>query len=783
MAAADYRDLIARAYYRVAAAGANMLEATSSLERIREALEATQGYHETLETFEQQIGEVENEQLMAALCELRTAYVRPAIRQETERLRREFARKPDAGWRAWANAYVRIFQETAWRTDEGNALTRDGLMSSPVSQWPVERIKRATSLIARGHWAEAYDFLLFLVDQPVPDAYRARLLAIAAEIQIYRFMRPGRAEQLLRRADEVGAGEHLPARVWAELAQTRKQYDDAKARYREMTEEKPDLADGYMGLAEVADLEGDAAGAESYYQQAIAAAPGMSAAHRNLMNWHGRRIDEKESLVMPLFRRVLALSDDDPADYIGLGLLYHQNKKYEQAREWLRKALVRDPDRALAEVWLGYVDCDEAAADESRAAALLASAEEHFHRTIALAPEDLGGYWGLAGLFMQRKEWQTALEWCERGIECHAEWEPFILVRLAQVRRELDDIAGAEQDIMRSLELEPENPAALDELSTLIDRVQRVDNARGEALLAEWRRLKGDSVEYLYQNRLGNWRYGEGAYPESLEHYRKAVAARKDDPVLWANLAGAAEKLRSKDQRVARLNEAIAALTEAARISPDRKDYLSRLQRLSLERDFVEAYGERALDLKPVIVPIRVDIPKENLPAILDSTQSDLSKNTMETIEAWRRDFRGRLGMPLPGIRFFELTDAQTPPKFRITLFGEESHWVDSRTSEILGRVLRQVELLSTPHLARFLGHQETANLLRDLKDPQATAIVDTPSDLTRFVAVLRSLLERRISITDLRRIVAEFSQQRETGAPAEEIAAAIAGMLPVQGD
>ena len=281
----NLKEMFARAYSQAALADANMREAAGALESVHDRLNSGLGYHDVLSGLDEQTGQVDLVRLVPALQEFRRSYTRWVVESETRRFKDAYNKDATGGWLAWLTAYTQIFQETAWRTELGQQLAQ-ALTATPDPNWPVSRVQRNAWLICRERWPEAYDWVIYLTEQDIPPEFRARMLAIAAEIQLYRFVQPTKADALLKRAEQVEPGEHITARARAAISFEAKAFDEAKRLYQAIVDKKPRLCDGYLGLAECADAEGDAAAAEAFYVQAIRSAPGMTSGQRGLMNWY-----------------------------------------------------------------------------------------------------------------------------------------------------------------------------------------------------------------------------------------------------------------------------------------------------------------------------------------------------------------------------------------------------------------------------------------------------------------------------------------------------------------
>jgi tetratricopeptide (TPR) repeat protein len=770
----DVRELCGKAYLQAARADANMRQAVSAVEAVRECFTAHASYHDVLDAINEQIGQADLDRLVPALCELRQTYWQWIVDAEAARLRQAFEQSPEHGWATWIETYAGLFQEKAWHTDIGHRLALDAVTAAPDPAWPLDRVRRMTWHAWHDGWPEAYDWFLYLADQAIPASLRARMLAIAAEIQMYRFLQPTAADILLERAERLPPREILTVRARAELWFQRKDIAGARRRYQELVESWPRLADGYIGLAECAEEENDTVAAEAFYQQAVQFAPGMSSSHRNLLTFYGKRlVAEGDELVQSIFQRLLAVSDDPACEWLTLGQQYHKARHYDRARELFGKVLERHADYGLAHVWLGHTSRDQAAEGGAGAEALRDRAITHYRRDIELRPESLDGYWGMSDVCAARRDWAGAAEWAERGRQCHPQWDSFVQVRLGALAAERGDLAAAEDALHRSIAREPQNPSAYDVLIDLADKFadakKQIDKA--EALAAEWRQYKGDAVEYLHQNRLGNWRYAAGDYHAAAEHYQRAVLANPSRPVVQSNLALAAEHLRAQDDRKHWLDVGIVSLTHAVRLDPRDESYRTRLARLTAERDVIDTYGEPALAVAPTVPLIAVDVPEQMLPQLLDAEGRDLSKETIARIEHWRLVVRETRGIPLPGIRFRQLPDGSAGDVYYVTFGGREPLPRILGDLPAIDLILSEVEALYPAHATELVGHQETANLLRMASGEHPPRVLDTPQLLTGFVMHLTDLISRGMPITeiaDLARGYLESHQGRAAAALAD---------------
>src|SRR5262249_15129100 len=161
----------------------------------------------------------------------------------------------------------------------------------------------------------------------------------------YHFFNAAAAKELLdaveRFAPQNGAVLSSLGAYWADQENSEK----AKSYYQRAIEAAPGLPDGYVGIGEIFEGELKLAAAEEWYRKAVAAVPGSSSGYLKLLRLYGRRetFESREGALRPLAERAIAAEPDDEYDaFAGLGEVYRQNERLEQAQAWFEKAIAVD---------------------------------------------------------------------------------------------------------------------------------------------------------------------------------------------------------------------------------------------------------------------------------------------------------------------------------------------------------------------------------------------------------------------------------------------------------
>jgi len=822
MGVISWRELtryFADAYCDAAQAGADMRAATDAIESLRDtvlSMQAGTSIMDAWAAFDRQVGLADQERLMPFLVRLRDMFAQIATDREVFRLLRAFNDDRLSGWSKWLETYAGVFSHRGWRTLFGSRITENGLKYSPSAEWPVNRIKDATELVSKSRWPESYDWFIFLSQQELSPQARVQMLATAAEIQLYHFYKPTKAKLLLEEANEIAPDDPRLQIVWGEYWMYKEEYEQARKLFQHVIDKMPDIPDGFVNLGDYYDRLGEPNRAEDLYRQATVNAPGSVDGYRRLLNFYGDtvRLEEREDRLPTLLTSVLALDEDQPYTFVTMGMIYKECSRYDQAIEYFDQALELDDSSALAHVWKGYTYLDELDISPQDSS-LIENARSSFKRTAEIAPGTIDGHWGIMRLEMHLKEWQAALDACERCFGIHPEWESFVLTGRADIYRELGRYEDALEDLQKSLEIEPDNPGAISVLSSLAESYK----STGEQdlplrSLEVLRQYNGEGYEDTYQNRIGNMHYYFSEYAEATNFYRLAVQANPKDDILHSNLALALENQNTPGTRLEELDEAITHLKLSVELNPTEPEYTTRLHALESESEFIRLYGEEARNLSPVVSGIRIRVSDNLLADILSEDQSDLSENTRQAIQEMRQHIQDTIGIELPGILYSYLDpeDSQSgkyeiyfqeiyqsfgfvePGMIFAQLGGKDGNsdypydapsgrWINEReeideqdrdtcvfltTSEY---ILNHLEKLAIEDHYYLLGYQDMVNLLSVCNDETVKEISISHEELLRYSQVLRQLLDKKISLKNIQAISEEYINLRQEGQSITDLA------------
>ncbi len=402
---------------------------------------------------------------------------------------------------------------------------------------------RAWVALGTGDEDAAFDDLAMLAGRGGADAWRlvAQALLGAEDADL-----AARVLARLATAQRLGSEEG----IWLAVSQLAWKLDDKPLAERTAREavERFHGSDAYAWSAHLAMQRGDEAAARAAYVAALAQEPDsirLRTGYAALLSDAG---DNKEAA------RVLAGGPQGDATYAGraayaaraddkagLAALYRELEADDAPRSDDRlyllgqvAELIGKPDAAQA--WYAQVSDEDEHWFDARVRRVVLL-DQQGKTTEALAavrllaaqaatdPELLGNAYLLeADLLARKGRRDEALAIHARALQSLPD-DPRILYARALLRVEMQDIAGAERDLRRIIERDPENAEALNALGyTLVDQTDRTHEAL--QLIERAIRLKPDEPAII--DSLGWARYRLGDLDAAVRDLRRAYAKQPD---------------------------------------------------------------------------------------------------------------------------------------------------------------------------------------------------------------------------------------------------------------
>ena len=247
----------------------------------------------------------------------------------------------------------------------------------------------------------------------------------------------------------------------------RKNASKAEENFRLALEQQADDADSILGLAQVAQLRGDAASASSYLDRAKKSVAKSAETFQRfaLVAWEAGRYEEANLALLqavklkpdePLFyvalgnswlkkpdlveaeqafRRALQLQSDNPEAQMYLGYTLLLQGKYPEARELLEKSLLKQSTVPQTFYYLGLISQEEANDQQ---------AIEFFKKTLQLAPSLADAHVALGRSYLNSKDYPRAQEELELAVKLKPD-DPKAHYQLAILYARLKDTQRSQQ--------------------------------------------------------------------------------------------------------------------------------------------------------------------------------------------------------------------------------------------------------------------------------------------------------------------------------------------------
>jgi tetratricopeptide (TPR) repeat protein len=315
----------------------------------------------------------------------------------------------------------------------------------------------------------------------------------------------------------------------------------------------------------------------------------------------------------------------------------------------------------------------------------------------------------------------------------------------------------------------------------------------------------------LLRNDEANSLFARSAYAEAIPLYQEALERSPSDAVIWSNLADAWERDTSTPA-IARIDRALTAIRKAGEIDPAEPDYCDRIRRLENLRTSIHSFGDRVINLLPVVTPIALEVAFDLIP-LVEGTDGGLSEECERLFSRMRQDLLATYGVKAPGVRVRGNETDMPPGSYLIMLMevplvmgtvslerriarasaeqlkklgvtaepatdpytGDEvswagvSDWPSVSQAGIplwsaLEYMVRHLQAVLARNLADFVGHEEAHGLLEQHGEELTRRITALPGGLSSFTWVLRALVQEQVPITALEPIASRFAELFASG-------------------
>lgn len=558
----DITELVADAYRAAAMSGANMRSATELLEGLRETLGQQSNYHEAWDKFDDHIARTLDKRLREIVLDAREAFIDRILNGEIACVSATLEVDQARGWREWLQTLSSAIVN--WRLLLAKFLANAPLNFSPNNIPVLVRIRRDMDRVIEERWPESFTMFCYLAAQDAIEAAdRARLLVIAAEIELYQLKRSDRARLLLEQAEQLGPEVSRVKYGLGEYYLQEREFSKALAQAELLKKNFPQSSQGYVLEGDCFEQQGELDKADTCYQEALRVSPGETAAYGRLIRLYGRpeRLSNFENRLLPILELACVI---DPLNryslLVDLGTAYQQNTRYDEAHSYYDEAIELN-ERQLS----GYITKGYAYLEQQKPKQAL----EMFETAIRVAPEATDGYWGLYYLHDQASEWKEAADAYEKSLE-HSPEVLGLVLDFEDTNPGPNNIGEVIDRLIDTLAHDPENNTILNSLLTLAELYNKSQQrSRAKLLYDRIRTAKGERFEGQYQNLIGNADYYWSDYQGAVDSYSKAAAAEPNESVYHSNLSLAYQGLKE-------LSKARDALEKASQLDTDGSKYQKR---------------------------------------------------------------------------------------------------------------------------------------------------------------------------------------------------------------
>src|ERR1041384_70796 len=250
----------------------------------------------------------------------------------------------------------------------------------------------------------------------------------------------------------------------------------AEAAFRLALEQQGDNADAILGLAQAAQLKGDASSAASYLDRAKGSVFNSADTLRRfaLVAWQAGRFEEANAAL----KEAVKLKPSDPAFHVALGTTWLKKPDLVEAEQAFRHALQLQPENPEAQMYLGYTLFLQAKYPEAR---------ELLEKSLAKQPAVAQTSFYLGLISQEQGDDAAAVQHFKRALDLLPSFTE-VHVALGRSYLTLKDYPRAQTELELAGKLSPDDIQANYQLAVLYARLKDSQRAQQQMQIVE--RLK-----------------------------------------------------------------------------------------------------------------------------------------------------------------------------------------------------------------------------------------------------------------------------------------------------
>jgi tetratricopeptide (TPR) repeat protein len=174
-------------------------------------------------------------------------------------------------------------------------------------------------------------------------------------------------------------------------------------------------------------------------------------------------------------------------------------------------------------------------------------------------------------------------------------------------------------------------------------------------------------------------------------------------------------------------------------------------------------FGARLNDRSPLVPPLLLGLGTM-LTAWLDAV--DVRRTFLDAMEARRGAIHASMGLRPPPVLLTENRGDLAEDAYQIAIEGVPLPNVRLNAAATIEDIAEPLHSVMRSHLYRFVGHQQTLDIVERIAPGRAATFGNHPEALSRFVLLLRNLLDEGVPLLAFDDILETFFDLHYTAAP-----------------